>query len=122
MQELMIDTSSIVFAAGNGTDVFAAIEEQMPGSTILLSTGVVKELGRISVSRSKNRKAAALALLMLRTHRVRVLHDDSYVDSWIVEESANRKCDVCTNDRALKERLRKAGIRVFSVSAKGILR
>lgn len=122
MQELILDTSSIVFAAGNGTDVFAAIEEQMPGSAILLSKGVVRELNRISASKSRSGKAAALALQMLRQHKIHVLDDNSYVDSWIVREGSARKCAVCTNDKELKKKLRGAGVRVVSVSAKGILR
>ena len=122
MQELIVDTSAIVFAAENSVDVFASILDQLPGYDILISKGVVNELERLSGSKTRKGRAAKLGLRILRAHTVTVLKDESYVDSWIGKESARRKCDVCTNDRALKERLRRLKVRVVSVSPKGILR
>ncbi len=122
MDAIIVDTSSIVFAAGNGIDVFAAILEQMPGTAIMVSRGVINELERLAGPGSKKGKAARLGLRILRAHRVDVLRDDGYVDSWIERESAGRKCWVCTNDRALKGKLKGLGVRVASVSPKGILR
>lgn len=122
MQELIVDTSAIIFAAENSVDVFASILDRMPGYAILVSKGVVNELERLSGSRTGKGRAAKLGLRILRAHAVTVLKDESYVDSWIGRESVRRKCEVCTNDRALKERLRRLNVRVVSVSPKGILR
>ncbi len=122
MEEVIIDTSAMLFAVQNKTDVFSLIEEAMPGCQILVSTGIMHELERMAASRTDNRKYAKSVLAMMEKHKIEAVNDQSYADEWIVSESGKRGCSVCTNDMALKERLKAAKIRVLSVSWNGILR
>ena len=122
MQSIIVDTSAIIFAIENRKDIFASIEEYMPGSQILISNGIMEELEMISASRNENRKAAKAALALLAKHNIKALKDHTYVDDWIVRESRMRKCAVCTNDAELRKKLKAEKIKVVSVSWNGILR
>ena len=122
MQSIIVDTSAIIFAAENRVDIFKAIEEQMPGAEIILSNGIMEEIEMLTAAGGERKKHAKVALGLVEKHKIKMLKDHSYVDGWIVKESAERKCVVCTNDIALKEELKKAKIKVLSVSGSGILR
>jgi rRNA-processing protein FCF1 len=122
MQAVIVDTSAIIFALENRKDIFASIEQAMPGSQILISNGIVEELEMIAASENKNRKSARAALALLAKHNIKPVGDHSYVDDWIVRESRMRRCAVCTNDMELKKRLKADKIKVLSVSWNGILR
>ncbi len=122
MQSIIVDTSAIVFAAENGVDIFATIEQRLPGCTMVVSTGIIEELERISGSALASKKAARLALEMMDAHKIKVLKGGNEVDAWIVKESSARKWSVCTNDIGLKKELKKRKVEVLSASSNGILR
>lgn len=122
MAYVIVDTSSIIFGLSNKVDVFAAIKEKNPLSEPLISMGVLDELNRIRDSKGKFSKFAAAGIYLIAQHEPDIANVRANVDDWIVEEARKLGCDVCTNDVALKKRLKALGVRAFSVSRSGSLR
>jgi rRNA-processing protein FCF1 len=121
MHRLILDTSSIVFAASRKVDVLRSVEEQL-GATAVISSGVLRELGGLSLGRTKEGRSARVALEMMKGHRVEVVKDDGEVDKWVLRAGSAPGVYVCTNDINLKRALRKKGKRPLSVSENGVLR
>ena len=118
---IIIDTSSIIFGFSRGFDVFNAAEESLPGYTMVVSNGVLRELD--SIGRSK-RKSAKYAIVGRREAKKRcsVDEDNDEVDSWILFKAGKSGCTVCTNDMELKRKLKENGAQVVSMGANGELR
>lgn len=123
MDYIIVDTSSIIFSLSNNVDIFAAIKMQMPEYTILVSSGILKELKKIGNGKSKFGKFGRVAATLLNKHgNVKLVKDNTYVDKWISDAARERRCAVCTNDTELKKHLKSEGIRAFSISRSGLLR
>jgi len=120
MLKIPLDTSSIVFALQNGIDIFLAFGEQLDAIPII-SNGVIRELRNLSLRRTKQGNAARLAAQLIELHRVAIASDKRSFDEWVLAPSMGFE-QVCTNDLALKKGLRIKGIKVISVSKKGILK
>jgi len=121
MKLMLIDTSSIVFAFSNKIDIFGIVEERLDSKPVI-TKGVIRELRKLSSRKSKEGKAAKLALAVLEKHKVETLDDNGPVDDFIVREASEKGLGACTNDIILKGRLRSRGIRALSASRSGVLR
>lgn len=121
MHRLVLDTSSILFAMSRKVDIFGAVEEQL-GAAVVISSGVLRELKGIASRRTKEGKAARLALKMLEGHKVEVVDNNGAVDRWVLGAGSAQGVYVCTNDINLKLALRRKGKRALSVSENGVLR
>ncbi len=122
MSSIIVDTNSIIFAAMNNIDIFDSIKTKMPNATVMISKGILRELEKISDSNTKYRKSGRVALELLKKHNMKIVEDSTYADDWIVKEAKTLRCYVCTNDVALKRRLKSVKIKVLSVSRNGVLR
>ncbi len=123
MQYIILDTSSILFAAANRKDAFRAVAERFSDSRILISKGVKRELAGISSNKGRKGAAARLSLEMLGYKKVNVDNVSGNVDSWIVTKASSRGVRaVVTNDDQLARKLRGRGVMVFKVSREGFLR
>lgn len=120
MRKIPLDTSSIVFALQNGVDIFFVFNEHLNAAPVI-SAGVIRELSNLSYKKTKQGKAARLALQLIQHHRIEIAKDSRSFDDWVMDHSAGFE-QVCTNDLALKKGLRIKGIKVISVSKKGILK
>ncbi len=122
MECVIVDTSSILFALHNRKDVFSAIRYEMPRASLLVSRGVFSELMHLKKGHGSTGRNARIALSLLKSASVKITLDSSDVDSWIFREAVRRRCMVCTNDTALKARLRRRGIKTFRITKEGRLR
>ena len=120
MDAIIVDTSSILFGLSKRIDVFEKIEEQLDLSPIV-SEGVVRELRMISEGKKAQGMQAKAAMLMIENHDVEVRKGDEYVDKWIIR-NAKEFGSVCTNDSALKRKLKAMGVQTYSLSMDGRLR
>ncbi len=122
MRYIVIDTSSIIFGLSNGKDAFKAANESADGYVPIISKGIINELKEISERGSKFSKFANTALLLIIEWRIDIVNNQSAVDDWIAEAAKKEGYAVCTNDMELKRALKKARIRVFSITRSGLLR
>ncbi len=122
MDWIILDTSSIIFSLSNHFDPFAYVRDNMPTYRILISSGVVTELGKLGSGRKKEKKYANVALALLGRYDLSIAKSPLPVDRWIVKEAISRHCLVCTNDIKLKESLRDKGVNTVSVARNGSLR
>ncbi len=121
MRYMIVDTSSILFGLSNRKDVFGAVADDA-ARLPLISEGVVRELRLIERRKGRNSGYAAAALSLIGAARVEIAKDSSPVDEWIESEARKRGCQVCTNDSALKRKLKRAGITAFRMTRSGSLR
>ena len=123
MHYIILDTSSILFAAANRKDAFKAIEERFPNCKIMISKGVIRELRGISSNAGRKGSSARLSLEMLGYKKVNVDNVSGNVDSWIFRKASSPGVRaVVTNDDQLARKLRGGGTAVFKVSRDGFLR
>jgi len=121
MRKVILDTSSIVFAFSMKANIFEAAEDQLR-ARIVVSSGIMRELKGIASGRTKESRAARIALEMMKRHAVDVVDDDRRADDWILDAGVAEGVYVCTNDMGLKRELRERGKRALSVSENGVLR
>ncbi|MGC8479122.1 MAG: hypothetical protein ACP5M9_00420 [Candidatus Micrarchaeia archaeon] len=127
-EELIIDTSSILFGLKYKNNVFEIISnnDKYFSHTIVISKGVLLELKRFSKSSKSLKKEAVMALEIVKDtvnkKRLIINKSESYVDKWILNYATKNKAQVCTNDIKLKKQLKHNGITVISISKSGILR
>ncbi|MDE1825007.1 MAG: hypothetical protein KGH61_01130 [Candidatus Micrarchaeota archaeon] len=122
MKSVIIDTSSILFGLSSNIDPFARLKENFPDRTIVVSTGIIRELTLISKEKRKESVHARIGLALIKKYGVKVVRGDEYVDTWIIKHSLRAEVVVCTNDVELKQRLGGRGCGVFSLSRSGLLR
>ncbi|MEM3181068.1 MAG: hypothetical protein QXY86_01655, partial [Candidatus Micrarchaeaceae archaeon] len=82
------------------------------------SKGVKDELIRLSKSRKQISIAAGSALKEIAANGVKVLPSTAVPDAWLLNV-AGSGIFICTNDIALKRKLRKKGANVFSITRSG---
>ena len=123
MGYLIIDTSSILFGFAYNRNVFEIAMGRFPGSTPLVSRGIIRELTRFSAQKGKKGLRARIALLELKAKKINVDNINANADSWILDTAPRKRGSVViTNDTALAKRLVSRGIRVYKISRSGLLK
>jgi rRNA-processing protein FCF1 len=120
MRKIILDTSSIVFAFSNKHDIFSLVEERLESQPVI-SEGIIAELKKLSLRRSKEGNGARFALQVIEKHKIETLNNNQKVDDFLVKVGMEGM-SVCTNDVGLKNRLKSRGIRPLSISKSGVLR
>ena len=122
-KEIIIDTSSILFAVKFGKDAFNAAAVLGSPSRIAIPEGVIEELRGISSGRGARAIEARTALKMLRIKNVKLYKSVEKVDDWIYHHAMeNPDCAVITNDTELFRRLKGIHSKVFKISKNGSIR
>jgi len=117
--QILVDTSSILFAFRLRKNIFEMLEDLFPGATIVVSKGVINELKRFASSKKQSSGAARIALMELSAAKnISIDENELLPDKWL-EKSARHGVVVCTNDIALKRKLKHTGARVLSLSLSG---
>ncbi len=123
---VIVDTSSILYAASKKSDPFEAIRDTVSDAEILLSSGVINELRMISKRKKGQWIYAGFALSLIKTHNTKgdilIINSRSNVDAWIAGVAKEKDSYVCTNDSKLREVLKKRGVRVLTISEDGTVR
>jgi rRNA-processing protein FCF1 len=120
MDNIIVDTSSIIFGFSKGIDVFNSVEEQL-GYKPVISKGILREIGLLAKRYSKYRKYAKSAEAAIKMHNPTTDPNSGFVDNWIISAAA-KYGNVCTNDYKLKIRLKSMKINTYSISIGGKLR
>lgn len=123
MRYVIIDTSSMLFGFTYNRNVFERAREQFPGYKLLVSSGIIKELTKISSNKGSKGLRARVALLELKAKKINVDNISVYPDKWILDTSLkNKESVVITNDSALARKLKLGKVRTYKISKSGVLR
>ncbi len=108
MKLVLIDTNVLLAVAQFRVDVFAEVEKCLDfPARIAVLQGTVAELRKIAqTQQGKFRRAAALALVLLKKRKVPVVSSSQNVDQELLKHSREGVL-VLTQDRALKRQLQK---------------
>ncbi|MHB1829834.1 MAG: PIN domain-containing protein [Candidatus Micrarchaeaceae archaeon] len=120
MENIIIDTSSILFGLSINFDVLKSAEMHL-GLKPCVSKGVLRELSNIASSRKANRKYASVATSLIKKYNIKIYPDTGHVDKWILKSAQDVK-NICTNDTTLRKKLRQAGIKPYTISMDGEFR
>ncbi len=122
MQEVVIDTNALVYAAKQKLDVYELLRLQDYKPTVL--SCVLVELRALckSAKRGADRAAAKLAAEIVEAKLKVVDVGKGHADDLILNYAKGRKVIVLTNDREFKQRLKEAGVDAVSVSKSKQLR
>ncbi len=121
-RSIIVDTSSIIFGLSKKHDVFGKLAERFPGYGISISQGIMNEIKGIAGGSGRYSKSAKVALELIKKNKsIEIDGSRKYPDDWMVDK-ASEDMIICTNDTALKKRLREKGAAVISISINGILR
>ncbi|MDE1856026.1 MAG: hypothetical protein KGH49_02210 [Candidatus Micrarchaeota archaeon] len=121
MKSVIVDTSSILFGLSKGFDTFQRLKEEFPACRICIPSGVIRELRKFAKGKKKESKYANVALALLKKHNIVIVRGNEYVDTWIVKHAA-KYAIVCTNDLALKRRLKSRNLMAVSILMNGSFR
>ncbi len=121
MEEIIVDTSSILFGFANRHSVFESISKWEKRHSPLVSKGIINELGIISRNRGAKGASARAALTEISAKRIKVDSSTQYPDKWIYERACKDALAVVTNDTALARRLTRS-TSVLKLSKDGTLK
>jgi rRNA-processing protein FCF1 len=110
----------MLYGFAHGKDAIEAAQKHFHGRGILLSGAIIRELRGISRNRGKKGLTAKLALLSIRSKKIKVDDINGPADEWIAEAAENERVyATVTNDTRLFNRLRSKGALVFKFSRDG---
>ena len=116
MQEVVIDTNALVYAAKQKLDLYELLRLQDYKPTVLSCVLVELRMLCKSAKRGADRAAAKLAAEIVAAKVNVVDTGKGHADDLILEYAKGRKVKVLTNDREFKHRLKEAGVDAISVS------
>lgn len=118
-KKVVLDTNFLLVPYQFGLDIFIEIERilEVPHEFIVPS-GVVAELEGLGKGKGKEGAAARFALKLLGAHKCTSVESAGNVDGWILEYAPSEGALVATNDRSLRNRLKKRGVKVISLRSR----
>jgi rRNA-processing protein FCF1 len=89
----------------------------------VISSKTLKELRKVGKAIGKDGMAARLALKLVQANagRIEIIESTEHVDDWIAGYARANRAIVCTNDSALRRRLRALDIKVVTLKSKSKL-
>ena len=108
MKKIIIDTNALMAINEFKIDIFSELEKTCDFNyEIFVLYGTIDELNKIiTEQRGKHKRAAQLALAILKTKKVKKIKSEGNVDDKLVELSA-KGYHILTQDIGLKRRLTK---------------
>jgi len=116
MQKVVLDTNMLLVPFQFHVDIFSEIDRLMEGRAepVLLSP-CVEELKALAAGSGRDARAAKAALDMVERLKLNKTKAGGPADDAIVEYALKEKAAVCTNDKELRDKLRKKGIRTIGL-------
>lgn len=120
---IILDSNFLLIPFQFKINIFEEIERLLEGPhEIIVTSGVLKELKRLSKGKKRGSFAARVALKIIENNKEKiklVKGNEKITDNEIIEIAA--RCEepvVCTNDIILRRRLKKQGIRCIVLKGK----
>ncbi len=123
-KKVILDTNFLLIPAQFKVDVFTQIEELLDEPFVLCVVDkTISELNKLcAAGREKDRFAARLGLVLLRQKNLKTLRSFSRKNTDdIILKKSDKNTYVATQDRALREKLRKKGAGIIGLRQKKYL-
>ena len=111
---IVLDTNFLIFAVREKIGIFI----QLKGKNVYTIAPVIRELEKISKGKSRDAVAAKVALMMLSMKKVRKLATSVASADRALVDKAEKGYVIATQDRELKERVKRAGGKVLYIRQK----
>lgn len=122
MRQVVLDTNFLLLPLQFKINIFKQIEEIIEAPhEFVVPSGVVGELKVIARGRGRDGSAARFALKLLESGKARRVPSTGNVDDWIVDYAAKEGAAVATNDMLLRNRLKKAGVKMIALRSRARL-
>lgn len=119
---VVLDANFLMIPGQLGVDVFSELRSIVPAGTLVTPECVVSELKMLASGRSKDARAAQLALELLRRKNVHVLpHHEKKADEALKEMATEEGTVIATQDRALQAALREKHVPLITLRGKKML-
>ena len=105
MVEVLLDTNAMMLPFNKRFDVYTELKFSIGGAELMTLSSCYNELVKLLPS------AAELA-----KRELRIVKSKGFADDAILEYARKNKVIVCTQDKELRDKLRKAGVRVLMFS------
>jgi len=119
----LLDTNFLMIPGEFRVDIFSGLLN-LGYTEIFTLDIVVRELEKFSTKGGKTAKAARIALELVRSYEVSIIHtkgDITEADAEILRLARNKSYTICTQDRDLASRAKAAGMRVIMLRQKKYL-
>lgn len=125
MTIVLIDTNFLMIPEQFGIDIFSEAARIVPDCEFATLSGTIKELEKIreSAEKGKDKIAANIGLELIEKSagKIKIYESSGDVDEFILKFSRENGAVVCTNDRELKRKLKKEGVKVIQMRGKNRL-
>ena len=122
MIKVVMDTNFLLVPFQFKVSVVRQIEELLEEPhELVVPTGVVSELGKLSKGKGKEGAGARLALKIIEAYKMRRVKSRGNVDDWIAEYAAKEGAVVCTNDVGLRHKLKNGGVKIIVLRSRARL-
>ncbi|MBD3389891.1 nucleotide-binding protein [Candidatus Micrarchaeota archaeon] len=121
-KKVVLDTNFLLVPHQFRIDVFGEIDGLLEfPHTYVIPSGVKRELEKLAEGRGDEGAAARLGLKMLRAKGCTEVESRGNVDNWIRKYAKKENAIVATNDRELRNKLKKDGVKVVILQSKSRL-
>ena len=122
MKKIVLDTNFLLVPYQFKVSIFTQLEGLVEGPCeLLLPSGVLSELKKLSKGKGKEGGAARFALKLVSAQKPREVKSSGNVDEWIFRFAKEEGAMVATNDRILRDKLKKSGVKVISLRSRSRL-
>lgn len=120
-KKIILDTNFLMVPGTLGIDIYTEISRITDFKyKLYLLEGSVKELWVLAKGSSKTAQQARLAIILADSKKVIKIKSKNYVDDELVLH-AQKGAVICTNDKELKQRIRKVSGKIITVRGKSHL-
>jgi len=119
---VVLDTNFLLIPFRFRINIMAELDYLIEESHFyVVSSRTVAELEKLGSSVGKDGMAARLALKMLKASRIEMVKNEEHVDDWIVGYAKDNNAIVCTNDAALRRRLKRLNVKMIALRSRSRL-
>jgi rRNA-processing protein FCF1 len=118
MREVVMDTNFLLLPFQFRIDVFTELDYVLDEPyLIVISEKVIAELKGLSKKIGKTGSAARFALKLVEAKKpyMKIIKTNTPVDDWLFEYAREHKAIACTNDAALKRKLRAEKLKIVGL-------
>lgn len=116
---VLLDTNFLLLPYQFGIDIFTQIKKIIQEPDIIIGSCVVDELEKLGKNKGKKGRAAHLALTLIAREKCKLVEGNRPVDRWIVSYAKRHRAIVCTNDRKVRQHIKRLKLRAIVLKGKG---